>query len=82
MSELLLEYLPPELVFKIEKQLHKLYMNDLIEEINLEYFRRYEYEEMDELDMCGNYMGWVINNYDERPNVDERHGRTERKRSW
>ncbi len=69
MTEILLNFLPPELVFKIEKQVHKKYMNELIEDINLEYFRRYEFEEWDE------DTGYTDNNFDWRPSVDERHGR-------
>ncbi len=75
MTEILLNFLPPELVFKIEKQVHKKYMNELIEDINLEYFRRYEFEEWDEVDRGGSYTGYTDNNFDWRPSVDERHGR-------
>ena len=74
MTECLLNFMPPELVFKIEKQVHKSYMNDLIEEINLEYFRRYEYREYREVNMDGTLSPEIIdNNFDWRPSVKERH---------
>lgn len=73
MSEWILTILPPELVFKIECELHKLCMKDLIEEINEEYFKRYEFEEWEGVNLEGNYTGYPDNNYDEMPTVAERH---------
>lgn len=85
----LMNHFPAEIVFKIEKDLHKLYMSDLIEEINEEYFRRYEYEEYScepiEVDIHPEHDGYIIwyppsNNYDLMPSVDDRHGREKPKK--
>ena len=65
----------PEIDFKVERELHKNCMKDLIEEINDEYFRRYEYQEWEGVNLEGNYTGYPDNNYHEKPTVAQRHGK-------
>ena len=68
-------YLPPEIVHIIYKQVHKMFMNDIIHEINDEYFNRYEYQVWILNPSDAFEPPIIVNNLGYKPTINERHNR-------